>query len=278
MRGAGKMYEDSIQELNNLIGELDEFQREHEMKMKQKERGRDDEPIRSNPLLSNGLTDFCAMTRSAPADNRDFYSNFDKLSICSGDPNPILSSTQSVNSSDLTFSDIGSACNVSHQSNTELNGSSNGNINHSGGHCGDGSNQSNSVQSIQLIQDGHHVPDSYLKEHTEIVVLRRKDSLTDLSSLNGDSRPNGHKKDLERVSSFRCTSFSKPERDSLTFSSRANKSPLTNGSDGNETVINRNDDRGDETLVRSKPHISPRPASLSGLFKHAHNLFKSFYS
>lgn len=263
---AGKMYEDSIQELNNLIGELDEFQREHELKMKQKKDH--EKPIElSKSTLLNGLNDF--MTRSTIPDVQDVYTNFDKLSICSGDRNPNLSSTQSINSNDLTFSDISS---THHQSNGELNGSFNGNgISIQNGSNGiDDINHLNKVYDIQLIHEKNNVPDSYLKEHTEVVVLRRKDSLTDLNGENGDKQCNGNKNELERVSSFRCTSFTRPDRDSLTFS---NKSTTNNGLTINDTVINQNDNHMD---IRCKPHISPRPASLSGLFKYAH-IFHFFY-
>lgn len=267
------MYEDSIQELNNLIGELDSFQREHEMKMKRKESSNKVEAAQSSPMIANGLSDFTSMTQSAPA-GKDMHTNFDQVSICSGDPNPMLSSTQSVNSNDLTFSDVSSMHNLSHQSGTDLNGSMNGSIVYGGERP-----NRNVVHDIQLIQEGMHVPDSYLKEHTEIVVLRRKDSVTDLNSPTSDNgRSNGHgdgsgKKPLERVSSFRCTSFARPDRDSLSIG--ASRSAPSNGSNANESVIGHRNhvtahvdgQHSDETEMRSKPQITPRPASLSGLFK-----------
>lgn len=270
------MYEDSIQELNNLIGELDSFQREHELKIRQEEEERKKQ---LNSSSTSRLTDFnSTMSLTTPMEIVEAFNNFDKLSICSVEPtvattnaptNATNISSPSLHSSDLTFSS-------SDAGNTTAHTSFNGNVSHDVGDKRTAStptsNENGVACNIQLIQEEYNVPDSYLKQHTEIVVLRRKDSSAsdvnaspnddDCRSGNGNGSvsngcSNGSKRSLERVSSFRCTSFSKPDFASV-------KSPTTNGHSANndESVISQNEIFNSPT----KPNITPRPASLSGLF------------
>lgn len=286
------MYEDSIQELNDLIGELDSFQKEHELKMQHDRNHR--QPITHFNDYNNAAT-------SAPADISDIYSNFDKLSMCSNEPNPLMCSTQSVHSSELTFSSdtvdgIDYVNNADGRSNVSLslkinlsgiidpsNSCSSASDNNNSSNSSNLSNGLNGIaQNIQLIPESYNVPDKYLREHTEIVVLRRKDSVSEMNSpdekMNQNIDGNGRGKELERISSFRCTSFSKADKDSP--SPLGKSSMLTNkrrSNSGNDvTVYDRNNTikmasaahhaHVDDTQIRHKPIVTPRPASLTGLF------------
>lgn len=275
------MYDVSIQELNNLIGELDSFQREHEMKMRQRNGT-------ATTTAATTTTTTTSIKTSSPAlpsaELSDIYSNLDRLSICSSnEANPIMSSTQSVHSNESTFnSDCVDAPSIESLS---LNGNHTPITTKSDTINSNGPNENGKrmARNIELIRDSHNVTDNYVKEHSEIVVLRRKDSLTDLNETNNGAE----KEPLERVSSFRCSSFSKPDRDSSSSFGRSNGQPLhrqqSNGSGHNdESVILANDEgninttsssssshatamNGDTQLRSAKPLVTPRPASLSGL-------------
>lgn len=300
------MYEDSIQELNNLIGELDSFQREHEMKMKLKQREKPSiqKPPRRQP---NGhdvhnTTGDSTMTVSSIGDMSDIYNNMDKLSISSNDPNPLLCST-ATHSSDLTFgSDVGlndlTDCQattrslklnlsttehplVMHTSTNSLGGV-NG-MSDSISLNGSSLNGSSAVRSIELIPDSYNVSDAYVKEHTEVVVLRRKDSQNDVNT-EPTHLPNGSAntsaKDVERISSFRCSSFAKTESPNEGKSTLQRGQSITsadsaghryNGNTNGMPVMQYDHDVVDHAdndttqMIRQKPLITPRPASLSGL-------------
>lgn len=320
-RSSGQMYEDSIQELNNLIGELDSFQREHEQKMKQKQREKQQQhhqhqQPQKHPKLANGhdvhnTTGDTTLTASSIGDMSDIYSNFDKLSISSTDPNPLMCST----TSEMTFGSDGlndlTDCHattmslklnlsttehplIMHNSTNSLtgvNGTSSMNSTSS-------LNGSTVARNIELIPESYNVSDDYVKEHTEIVVLRRKDSLNDLSggassvqernpSVNGSPSINGNGKDVERISSFRCSSFSKTEPTSpdggggrtatlkrgqsinAADSVRYNKHEYTSNGTAvmdHDVVDHADNDHTVTQMIRQKPIITPRPASLSGLF------------
>lgn len=265
----GQMYDVSIQELNNLIGELDSFQREHEMKMRQQN--------------GNNAAAVVPSTMASSVENSDIYSNLDRLSICSNEPSPIMCSTQSVHSSEYTFtSDVIDGVSVKNQS-CSGSGDHHNHSDHS--NKSDISNISNRsstggiARNIELIRDNSDV---YVKEHTEIVVLRRKDSLSDLNSPITENSPSiGGKEPLERISSFRCSSFSKPDRDSLSSFGRSNGTPLSrqqSNSENSESVIFGNGEstptsdtfngqHTNDAHIRLKPLVTPRPASLSGLCK-----------
>lgn len=285
----GQMYDVSIQELNNLIGELDSFQREHEMKMRQQ----------------NGT----AVATAAPStvlptiELSDIYSNLDRLSICSNEPNPMMCSTQSVHSSELTFNSDNVdgpsvknlSCGGSHHSDQSIK-SDISNVSHGSGTGGGGNGI---AHTIELIPDSYNVSDNYVKEHTEIVVLRRKDSLSELNSPASEKSvsigSNGTGKEpLERISSFRCSSFSKPDRNSSSSFGRTNGTPLnrqqSNVVNGDSVMFASsecstprnapaptsdtfNGQHMDDAHIRTKPLVTPRPASLSGLCKILLNIF-----
>lgn len=325
---AGQMYEDSIQELNNLIGELDSFQREHEQKLKQKQLEKQHQKQTQKPTARmNGhdmhnTTGDTTMTASSIGDMSDIYNNFDKLSISSNDPNPLMCST-TTQSSDMTFgSDAVDGLNdltdcqattrslklnfattehplVMHSSSHSVNGL-NGTHTNTSMSGSNASNGSSVVRSIELIPDSYNVSDDYVKEHTEIVVLRRKDSQNDLSGLpertSNQSTPrdnvdaNGSNGGVERISSFRCSSFAKNESpnhndgtstlkrgqsissaDSIAMSNRYKNHEYTNGTPvmmhyDQDVVDHADNDSETGQMIRPKPIITPRPASLSGLF------------
>lgn len=273
------MYEDSIQELNDLIGELDSFQREHELKMKQKEREK------QHSKTNGKLTDK-KMSTSMNDDTSDIYNNFDKLSISSGEPNPLLCSTQT-HSSDITFGSDAADLTASlklNLSTTEHPLVMQSSFNKSNGTNGtNGSNGTTTVKNIQLIPDSYNVSDEYVKENTEFVVLRRKGSQSDLSCttqepiIQNGSISNG--KDVERISSFRCSSFSNGKESTLkrepaitSMDHSNNGHDYTNGTSVmmqyNENSIDQTDgiDNDSMQMIRHKPIVTPRPASLSGLF------------
>lgn len=329
----GQMYEDSIQELNNLIGELDSFQREHEQKMKQKQREKQQQQQQQNQSQSyaNGhdvhnTTADTTLTASSIGDMSDIYNNFDKLSIGSSDPNPLMCST----TSEMTFGSDGlndlTDCqattmslklNLSTTEHPLIMHSSTGSL--SGGSVINGNssmmmnstsslNGSTVARTIELIPDSYNVSDDYVKEHTEIVVLRRKDSLNDLTngsgsivlehnqSINGSPSVNGNGKDVERISSFRCSSFavknesSSPSdsksttlkrgqsissADSLRYHHQHHNNHhdygTTNGqtTDTDQDVVDHHsldNEHSATQMIRQKPIVTPRPASLSGLF------------
>lgn len=287
----GQMYEDSIQELNDLIGELDSFQREHELKMKQKEREKHHFKVANSKLTDK------TMSTSMNDDTSDIYNNFDKLSISSGEPNPLLCSTQT-NSSDITFGSDAADLTASLKLNlsttehplvmqSNFTTISNGT---------NETNGTNTVKMIQLIPDSYNVSDEYVKENTEFVILRRKGSQNDLNCttqepiLQNGSISNGSK-DIERISSFRCSSFSNGKEStlkrepSITSMDRSNNGhEYINGTsmiiqydiqsiDQMDNIDNNNDTM---QMIRNKPIVTPRPASLSGLFSFFFNLI-SFY-
>lgn len=224
----------------------------------------------------------------------DIFSNLDQLSICSNEPNPIMCSTQSVHSNESTFN----SDSVDGPSVKNLScGGSDDHHNHSDrsnrsdiSSASNGSNGNGVARNIELIPDSYNVSDNYVKEHTEIVVLRRKGSFSELNSpvseksVNIGSNGTG-KEPLERISSFRCSSFSKPDRDSSSSLGRSNGTPLNRqlySTGNNESVISAtgecsvpktasaptsdtvNGQRMDDALIRLKPLVTPRPASLSG--------------
>ncbi|XP_055316561.1 DEP domain-containing protein DDB_G0279099 isoform X19 [Sitodiplosis mosellana] len=309
----GQMYEDSIQELNNLIGELDTFQREHEQKMKQKQREKQQQK-QAKPLANghdvHNTTGDTTLTASSIGDISDIYNNFDKLSIGSSDPNPLMCSTVS----EMTFGSDGlndlTDCQattmslklnlsttehplIMHSSSNSLSGGGTAAVNGTSSMLNSTSslNGSTVARNIELIPDSYNVSDDYVKEHTEIVVLRRKDSLNDLSngsvpernpSVNGSPNVNGNGKDVERISSFRCSSFAKnepssPDGKATTLKRGQSISSAdsvryhyeygtTNGTDvmDQDVVDSLDNDHSATQMIRQKPIITPRPASLSG--------------
>lgn len=314
------MYEDSIQELNNLIGELDSFQREHEQKMKQKKR----EQVQNESMPqtkthdAHNTTANTTLTTSSIGDMSDIYNNFDKLSISSSDPNPMMCST-ATDSCDMAFGDGAKGlhdiidCQATtmslklNLSTTEypliMHNSSNSILTSNASSIAtNNSNGSGGVQKIELITDCNNVSDDYVKEHTEIVVLRRKDSQNEVTTMNDEISAQNYidtcdgAKNVERISSFRCSSFSKindgkstlrrgqsiTSAESLSMAHRSNANDHFNGmtmaAHKDQDVVDNADHKSATTqMIRQKPVITPRPASLSGLFQMNYFFFLFFY-
>lgn len=358
------MYEDSIQELNNLIGELDLFQREHEQKMKQKQR----EKTKEKPpnLVSNGCdmhstmaTDTSMMTSSIVGENTsDIYSSFEhspmgsmyRTAATTADAvNNTTNSDEVMYGSDAVdgFNDL-TDCQATtmslklNLSTTEypliMEKSNNNNI--SSSNCSNTSNYYNGIKDtsitspsssiamdepksiascIELIPDSYNVSDDYVKEYSEIVVLRRKDSQNDISSAVGCHErsstlpvnmcvaPDVDANDVERTSSFRCSSFAKTNSNATNDTSSAikrgqsfgsadlqtltnatnrfeineniNETPVMNQFDQGHVdhVVSNDNDCAESQTIRQKPVITPRPASLSGSFFVSFNLFIPFH-
>lgn len=347
---AGQTYEDSIQELNNLIGELDSFQREHELKMKQKQREKQQQKHQQPKSLANGhdahnSTGDTTMTASSIGDMSDIYNSLDKLSISSCDPNPLMCSTITHSSDIGTYgSDIGDGLNDltdcqattmslklnlsttehplminrhnHHSSTNSMNAATNG-ASMASQSSSNASNGSPVIRNIELIPDSYNVSDDYVKEHTEIVVLRRKNSQTDLNGgqehiqtvnhvqnvVNGNANPNANAnssgKEVERISSFRCSSFAKNDAshststndgnstlkrgqsmssaDSMAMAHRYNGNEYISGMPAmmqyDQDVVDHNDSDSttahmirQKPIIAQRPNITQRPASLSGLF------------
>lgn len=206
-----QIYEDSIQELNNLIGELDSFQKEHELK---------------SHSQKNHIID------------KDFDA-FDKISVASSNIGSIGYSIQSNNSNDSKFTF------------NETDPTKYYNENSSGFE----SNESEIIHCDNSFND----TESYLKENSEIVVLRRKGSTTD---LNGIADANLLTEPQQRLSSFK----SDGSREELKLSHSNLRQD--GGSISNIAICDTENEckiSVDERL-RAKPTVTPRPASLSGLF------------
>lgn len=205
-----QIYEDSIQELNNLIGELDSFQKEHELK--------------SHSHTNHGI-------------DKDFDA-FDKISMASSNIGSIGYSIQSNNSNDSKFT-----FNETDQTKYYNENSS-----------GFESNASEIIHCDNNFNDA----ESYLKENSEIVVLRRKGSTTDLNGMADGSLLT---EPQQRLSSFK----SDGSKEELKLS---NSNLRHNGSISNIAICDTENEfksSVDERL-RAKPTVTPRPASLSGLF------------
>ncbi|KAJ6643227.1 Protein MTSS 1 [Pseudolycoriella hygida] len=210
-KDADQIYEDSIQELNNLIGELDSFQKEHELKSQ-------------NQSHTNHILD------------KDFDA-FDKISMASSNIGSIGYSIQSNNSNEskLTFNEMDQMKYYNENS------------------SGFESNESEIIHCDNNFND----TETYLKENSEIVVLRRKGSTTD---LNGLVDANALGEPQQRLSSFK----SDGSRDELKLS----QSNLRQDGISISNLASCDTEKEfkiclDERL-RAKPTVTPRPASLSG--------------
>lgn len=302
-----------------MIGELDSFQREHEQKMMQKKREKLQHKSTSSGHTNHDMHNTSGgttITASSTGDMSDIYNSFDKLSINCDDSNPLMCST-ATHCSDMTlssdavdgFNDL-TDCQATTRS-LKLNLSTTEHPlvmqNSSNSMNGANSNGSPVVHSIELIPDGYNVSDDYVKEHTEIVVLRRKDDQNELGvGAERSSNHNNVTRDnvdgtggIERISSFRCSSFAKTDSvnhndgnttlkrgqsisaaDSIAQSNRykndeyTHKTPVMMNYD-DEVVDHSDNDHETAQMIRQKPIITPRPASLSGLFLFFFSFFFS---
>lgn len=263
---------------------------------------------------SHNTSSDTTMTASS-IDMSDIYNSFDKLSISSNDPNPMMCSTLT-QSHNVTFNSDGNGesfgeltdCHATtmslkkNLSTTEhplimhnISVIDRTNSNNDTNQLTDAS-ATKIAQNIELIPDSYNVTDNYVKEHTEIVVLRRKDEQQhdgnntlpmDINNKIENVQNGNGTKDVERISSFRCSSFSAkteppkiptiPHIDSngIDKLNRSNDTHeyITNGTaavmmhfDSNIDQLDSNNATTTMQMIRSKPIITPRPASLSGLF------------
>lgn len=284
-----KLYEDSIQELNILIGELDSFQKEHELKQ----------------------SSATAATSSIIAAVCDYESNYDidKLSIDSSNMGSSFGYSIHSNCSDSETQlplppPPPAVLNHFNYSDTEINRYMLQN------------NSQNSISATNIDSNSEiiHLQDSnlnqtelYVKENAEIVVLRRKDSCAsntdkkDSYTTDANDYPYGnqHQPHLllqQRFSSFKSNDCSVRPMSPSTSSSFTNNSPYARedykiarlnmknmemtslslppvsigGAHDNESIDNNFKSNSNERLS-NKPLVSPRPTSLSGL------LFFMFY-
>lgn len=274
----GQSYEDSIQELNNLIGELDSFQREHENKV-QLEKLHDSQPTKEPFMcISN--------SRATPSELRNQMENISMngdVSLHMLNSKTLHSSTLKYNGDDdletLTDCYVTTASLKKNLSITEhplMMHSMN-----SGSAATTSASSKNVARSIELIPNTFHATANYVKKNSEIVVLQRKNSQSELASFDLDSDhlvlPENGASNAERTSSFRCSSFSgKPDTNAK---SAFIVEPTVETMHSLDTVDSRNSvafthtfdlhdemDKDTMTQTRKKPVITLRPASLSGSF------------
>lgn len=297
-----QMYEDSIQELNNLIGELDSYQREQDQKVKQKHYAKHQHQtsittIDTSAMSSNSFDNSSTHDGAYAGDDID---RLNDLTDCHGTTMSLklnLSTTEHPLVLQMNCSPIKKRhTNDNNTAGTVVSGPS----------------------RIELIPDSYNVSDDYVKEHTEIVVLRRSDNPNDMngsqehhsnhSSLNNrcvddvDSGSGSGGRCIERISSFRCSSFAKTDlngsndgdstvrlaaqsygsTESIASSSAANRYKLKENTNGAPVITQYDQDRVDHELdnnnaashiIRQKPIITPRPTSLSGSFEFFFSFF-----
>ncbi|KAL5286802.1 hypothetical protein ACFFRR_008048 [Megaselia abdita] len=166
-----QIYEDSIQELNNLIGELDSFQREHEAKEKLRKYSTTNNHLNQIPVV-NGNSGVGGMTIFGTSDAES-----DKISIGSlnysthstkysdSEISRYVSETSSLGFENPTFAHL----------NTTTTTSTSNTTNNQFTPIHD--NNSDSGSNIVMIYDHQYIPDpEYVKQNTEIVVLRSKEN------------------------------------------------------------------------------------------------------
>ena len=273
------MYEDSIQKLNNLLGELDSFQKEHEQSLLRNNSLNKSICASVTPSSTATSTTIASCNNSFNTTNttantninynsfnssnkdKDTDSNYDKISIGSSNVGSMGYSIQSNASSDCKFN----LASLDVTKYIHENNSSSG-------------FDSNDSEIIHIQENSFNDSELYVKENAEIVVLRRKES-TDVNSDGisggGVSQPVAEK----ILSSFKCD-FNSNNSSKINYQnvngSRDGSEEITNYDDPHlqnqyvevtpTTSMNNYDNNKIDDRVRSKPVISPRPASLSGLF------------
>ncbi|XP_055921226.1 putative mediator of RNA polymerase II transcription subunit 26 isoform X10 [Eupeodes corollae] len=277
-----KLYEDSIQELNDLIGELDSFQREHEAREKSHSSTDNENP--SAATLIPSLKDVMASnnTHQAPTTTISNGSgtdvDSDKISI--GSFNYSTQSTTASDAAKFAYSDSELSRFVSETSSlgfenptfahfvqSEANGDdlsiagedSISNVQRS-------LNDNDSGSGVVVIYD-HTIPCTpdidYVKQNSEIVVLRTKDPQTPepssssslITSLTPQSA-SGLENPKQRLSSFRSEQYITPPDNN-------NRNTLLNNNQGCGTRIARR-----SSVNTAKP---PPPVRRSSSVTPSHN-------
>lgn len=305
----GQMYEDSIQELNNLIGELDLFQREHDQEMKQKQRHHPkpnpnphkpvpkshdvhriaaDTAVKSSDICDSPESSTMSINdRNISATNisqssemaygSDVVDRINDLTDCQA-TTMSLKLNLSTTEYPLVMDNSSSISSSRNNQYSVLNNTSMASPTSS--NAAEGSKAT--ANCIELIPDSYNVSDDYVKEYSEIVVLRRKDSQNDVNSVDGGyerssthpvntSALNVDGNTIKRARSFRCSSFAKTSSNDLTDSSNSTQTCRIDEQTNEAPVsfpVNHVSDSycaASQTILH-KPIITPRPASLSGLF------------
>lgn len=315
------MYEDSIQELNNLIGELDSFQREHDQIIKQKQQSKPykcventtaDTTVRTAPIedasdTPNGLDNSSTYRNNdrnalmySPAANDSAFFNEDSPSTHATDfPGATLS--RQVNLSSIEHPAV-MQMNCRNTKKNSTGNSYSGTLNPGSPRLNALIDSQPIVSCIELIPDSYNVSDDYVKEHSEIVLLRRTDSQNDDHEHDTNHALNigtaavaaDKSKRVKHTSSFRCSSFVKTDSncsnhtdstlkhgppsgspEPTAFTATATRSKAKEAYNGAPMMTPFDQDRGKHEIdnsnavsqtIRQKPIITPRPTSLSGLF------------
>jgi hypothetical protein len=299
-------------ELDNLIGELDLFQREHEAK----------ERLRQSHQMTNGHSEYqtpiAINSQSHSKHNDSIISTSTTIThaFCDPDKNDKVSLSASLNYSITS--------NASMTTNTTLSDFPKSNCSDSEKYWNDNNNDLSADTgfenpsfvhlndtNIVVMRDNDFPDDYYAKNAAEIVVLRCKD----ISKLNGNGSNNNSMTDLNAIDTIaeqkqRLSSF-RAENNNMSYStpSSLNSSPSHYYINQNTASINNNSIPGllksvqksfassmygqvDEPLncnsvnvnnnvnvvCSNKPAITPRPASLlSGIVESFFDGPKTFF-
>ena len=261
----------TIEELNNLIGELDLFQKEHESAMeKQRHHSmsiREDHNHINNNVYSSNNSD----TVSSISDRNDkisisSMSNFESLNLSINSAN--MSDGSKFNYSDT---DIAKYNCIDETLDTTDYILKTGFENPSFNHLNDA--------DIMVMRETDYHADFYSQSMSEVVVLRCKDHVSnttlnseDSSMIDGSQRLSSFKNDGMKMGNSRSAS---PALSITTFAPKS--STPTHIPIAEVSIIEKknllNSMPSEERLNRIKPAVQPRPASLSGLFIHFIILF-----
>ncbi|KAL5286805.1 hypothetical protein ACFFRR_008048 [Megaselia abdita] len=254
-----QIYEDSIQELNNLIGELDSFQREHEAKEKLRKYSTTNNHLNQIPVV-NGNSGVGGMTIFGTSDAES-----DKISIGSlnysthstkysdSEISRYVSETSSLGFENPTFAHL----------NTTTTTSTSNTTNNQFTPIHD--NNSDSGSNIVMIYDHQYIPDpEYVKQNTEIVVLRSKENDNCQDKVHKATHNNNiTDSPKHRLSSFRTSTSSEHHQNNHLHQQHDNNNSFKPALIPSSTSL-LSSTPSTPTATISKPTILPRPASLSG--------------
>lgn len=211
-----QIYEDSIQELNNLIGELDSFQREHEAKEKLRMYSNSSSSSNNghhlNQIPVNGNNGVFG-TSDAESDKISLGSlNYSTHSTKYSDSeiSRYVSETSSLGFENPTFNHLNTT--TSTTTPTTIPNTTTPN-NHIFTPISQDTN-SDSGSNIVMIYDHQYIPDpEYVKQNTEIVVLRSKENDNCQDLMIGHKPTHIHNNNItdspkHRLSSFRTSTSS----------------------------------------------------------------------
>ncbi|KAL5286800.1 hypothetical protein ACFFRR_008048 [Megaselia abdita] len=253
-----QIYEDSIQELNNLIGELDSFQREHEAKEKLRKYSTTNNHLNQIPVV-NGNSGVGGMTIFGTSDAES-----DKISIGSlnysthstkysdSEISRYVSETSSLGFENPTFAHL----------NTTTTTSTSNTTNNQFTPIHD--NNSDSGSNIVMIYDHQYIPDpEYVKQNTEIVVLRSKENDNCQDKVHKATHNNNiTDSPKHRLSSFRTSTSSEHHQNNHLHQQHDNNNSFKPG-----TRIARR-----SSVNSMKP---PPPVRRSSSVTPSHNLSQS---